>query len=397
MKKTKILLFLVLLVFTLAGCQDENELPGDLPQFTFQLVNSESVLLVDKDISFDPEVEKTTVEWIEAVVPLDYDVYDIGVLVNGIDGHYPKEYGASYNYFYSLYVDGEESWTGLGDVVLTDGLEIKFVETSTLSEFDQTVDQFIYDFIASDALDSYINAEQMNYLVLAAIHQLNTRNYLELDLTPYYLYDDLALTTKPLAEQTIGELIRFGVYTGVEGLDLTSYQTHLLALDLPSNPYSLSTYLEALTLSGKQNEAAAQTLIETTINDSDLLGMILSATYGYNNLDDFLDDAKTYIQANSGVSGMKFMNSYSSESTATIIMGLIAHGLNPEDETFQTDGIGLIEALMTFKEGNGFKSRLTDENADFNFATPQAFAALVQYKIARDIWGFPPTHLFAFN
>jgi hypothetical protein len=49
---------------------------------------------------------------------------------------------------------------------------------------------------------------------------------------------------------------------------------------------------------------------------------------------------------------------------------------------------------MAYELNGGFKWMITDENPDLMFSTPQAFSALVAYKLSRDIWGFPATHLF---
>ncbi len=52
-------------------------------------------------------------------------------------------------------------------------------------------------------------------------------------------------------------------------------------------------------------------------------------------------------------------------STATVILGLIAQGINPEDEAYQTNGVGLVEALMSYELDGAFKWALTDETPDF--------------------------------
>jgi hypothetical protein len=125
--------------------------------------------------------------------------------------------------------------------------------------------------------------------------------------------------------------------------------------------------------------------------------MSYSALYGYETLegfDTYLSDAYTYLSDALSEDGIISWGNANAASTATIILGLVAQGIDPEDEAYQTNGVGLIEALMAYEADGSFKWKLTDENPDLMFSTPQAFSALVAYKLSRDIWGFPATHLF---
>ena len=127
-----------------------------------------------KKLSLKKVVKKTTLELIEDNLKIDYQVFDFGVMVNGIEGHYPKEYGASYNYFYEIQVDGIKTTSGISDVAYKDDMVLSFVETSTLSKFDQSVDDFIYSFIENN-LTAYLSDDYVDYIVFSFIRPVKDR------------------------------------------------------------------------------------------------------------------------------------------------------------------------------------------------------------------------------
>jgi hypothetical protein len=316
-------------------------------------------------------------------------------MINGVGGHYPKEYGASYNYYYQIIVDGTPIMTGLDQVVYEDDMTIEFVETSTLSAFDQQVDDFIYDFIETH-MDTYITDSAVDYNVLSAVYQLNMRNYIDLDVTSRYTYENISITQESFADLSVGNLMKLAIYMTIEHLDTTPLKDHLLTLDV-TNAYELTSYLQALSMLGETDQDAALSLINHTLEDPDFIGMSYTALYGYEALDGFdtyMTSSYTYIETTLSEDGIVSWGNANASSTAQLILGLVAQGINPQDEAYQTNTIGLVEALMAYELNGGFKWMITDENPDLMFSTPQAFSALVAYKLSRDIWGFPATHLF---
>jgi hypothetical protein len=288
--------------------------------------------------------------------------------------------------------------TGIDQVAYTDDMMIEFVETSTLSELDQKVDDFIYDFIENH-MDGYLVDQNPDYYVLTAGYQLYQKGYITTNITESYVYDPVEITETYLSELTVGQLLRLSLFMKIEGWDLTAVKDYLLTLEV-TNPYEITSYLQALMIVGERNETLALELIQNDFLDPDFVGMSYSGLYGYEALegfDTYLSDAYTYLSDALSEDGIISWGNANAASTATIILGLIAQGINPEDEAYQTNGVGLIEALMAYEIDGTFKWMLTDENADLMFSTPQAFHALVAYKLARDIWGFPATHLFDLN
>lgn len=395
MKKTLYLLLLVFSLIALAGCQDEMD---QKYSFTLELTNLTGEKLVNKEIEFKEGSEKTTLELIEDNLKIDYQVFDFGVMVNGIEDHYPKEYGASYNYFYEIQVDGIKTTSGISAIEYKDGMILSFVETSTLSEFDQSVDDFIYSFIENN-LTAYLSDDYVDYMVLASLDQLKTGKYINLSFSDYYVYDNLDIKDANLEEMSIGDLLKVGVVYKVENKDLTSYKTELLKRTV-SDPYSASSYLEALMLAGEKNNAVSTSLFNEVIADPDLAGMSLLALATYKDLEGFntyLTTTTNYIKTTLTKTGIESWGTSNAASTAAVILGLTAHGINPQDEAYQTGGVGLVEALMGYQMEYGFKWSLADSKTDASFSTPQGFAALVAYKLSRDVWGFPGHNILDLN
>lgn len=367
----------------------------DLSVFYVELINFEGERVLYETIPYDPDQPTLTLELIDAVIDLDYTVYDFGTMIHGINGNYPKEYGITYHYYYEIQVDGQPAASAIDYVVYYEGTVISFVETSYISELDLEVDAYIYDFI-NNQVDTYISNESVDYTVLAAVYQLYDRGYTDLDPTTLYDYANLSITQSELSELSISDMLKLGVYMKVENMDMTDYIAHLNTL-VPSNAYALTSYLQALNMVGITNDVLAADLIEEDFLDPDFVGMSYSALYGYNDLagfDTYKIDANAYLLSMLSELGISSWGSANSASTATVIMGLVAQGINPQDDQFT---YGLVESLMIYESNGNFSWMITDEMPDLVFSTPQAFAALVAYKLARDVYEFPATSLFEFN
>lgn len=388
MKKTLVLLIFAFVFVTLAGCQEKES-------FTLELTDLDGVVLVDQKIYFDQDDQNSILELIEDSVVIDYDTFDFGVMVNGLEGYYPKEYGASYNYYYQILVDDEAIQVGISQLKYVDGMTLSFVEKSTLSELDQMVDDFIYDFVDNN-LDNYLSDAYVDYMVLSSLYQLNEKSYIDLDFNDYYIYDNLELKDASLDDMALGDLLKAGPAYKLEGVNLEDYKLKLSEADI-SNPYSATSYLEALNIAGVLDNQVASDLMDEVVNDPDFAGMALMALAPYSDLDGFdayLETVETYLQTTMTPNGIESWGSANSASTASVILGLVAQGVDPQSEAY---GVGLIRTLMLYVDGYNFKWQLTSQEADLAFSTPQAFAALVAYKLSRDVWGFESTNIFDFS
>jgi hypothetical protein len=170
-------------------------------------------------------------------------------------------------------------------------------------------------------------------------------------------------------------------------------ETALLSLT-PSNPYDAVAYLNASdilfgeALTTKRNEVFNYLMTnDPAFMDADFAGMALSAVF---TIQDSIS-AQSYVsrmiqeiknnQTNTGVSAWGSSNA---SSTAASMIGLYAVGEDPRSEAYTVDGVDLVEALWSYKGSVGFKYLINDSQDDLAFSTPQAFAALVMYKIYRD-------------
>lgn len=367
--------------------------------FYVELKNLSGDILLYEAIPYDPENLKPTVELIDDVIELDYTVYDFGTMINGVGGFYPMEYGASYNYYYEIQIDNIPSATGIDHIVYNENTVIQFVETTYMSELDQDVDRLIYEFV-DNHLNDYINSQAVDYNVLSALYHLIDKGYVQIDLDDYYTYDELQVTKDDIEDLSISELYKLGIYMSVEGMDLTEYFNHLKKR-IASNAYELTTFLRGYHLYDEaKNLNLASILLDGTLLDPDYLGMALLALYRSDELegfDQYIDDTLAYINSQTTATGVLSWGSANSSTTAMVVLGLVAHGFNPQDEDFLVDGVGLIDMLMLYETDGMFKWLLDDVEADPNFSTPQVFSALVAYKLSRDIYGFPATNIYIFN
>jgi hypothetical protein len=172
-------------------------------------------------------------------------------------------------------------------------------------------------------------------------------------------------------------------------------------------------YLDPVNDEAIANELVAELLI-TQINDKgwswnssekinpdiDTTAMVLSALAPYyidadesspvkiavNNTLAFLADKQTEEGgfASEYFDGGNLWVTYNANTTATVALGLIALGIDPnEDERFvkgeEGHKVGVIDALMTFKTEDNFFGYMGNQAAD-EYATEQSFRTLVAYK-----------------
>ncbi|MGV3488891.1 MAG: DUF4430 domain-containing protein [Tuberibacillus sp.] len=118
----------------------------------------------------------------------------------------------------------------------------------------------------------------------------------------------------------------------------------------------------------------------------DITGMALSALAPYKTdpkVKSAIDKAVTWLSAEqneSGGYGVASNGGDSSESTAQVIIGLTASGIDPTGSEFTKSGGQLITHLLAFvQKDGGFAHLLSDQHSD-DIATSQALMALTAYK-----------------
>ncbi len=388
--------FAVLVVFVslmLAGCQESDTLSFDV-----EVVDLSGTVLLNTNIIFVEDDASDVVGLIDEAIGLDYSTSTYGIFVNGLADFYPTEYEVTYNYYYALYVNDEMAMTGIDGVTLEDGMKISFVETTMLDEIDIFVDMLIQSFLSFN-YDIYINNQMFDHYVLAAIKQLNLYGY----PSPILASTTLAFPEENLSRDTIASTFKTTILEKALGLNLNTTKTVLSGFEVNNN-YDACSLLTALTMT-----EGAQTQIDAILNslvtlapsqpylDADFAGMVLLALSPYKDdpsTTDTIDFMIEYIQTMLTRDGVEAYGSANASSTASVVIGLVAQGINPRGEDYTIDGTDLIEALVKYEMFSSFVYMLGDEQADMAFSTPQAFSALVAYKIYRDVWGNPAFNLF---
>lgn len=156
-----------------------------------------------------------------------------------------------------------------------------------------------------------------------------------------------------------------------------------------SDPWSAMPYLHILYMANAtkdQIDPVKSLILETdlTFMDADFAGFAMLALAPYKDdeaVKSFLESLKDLVKENLSKDGViSAWSGANASSTAAVIIGLIAIGENPRDEDYQVEGVDLIEALLKYEKDGGFFWLLTDDEPDFMFSTPQAFAALVLYQ-----------------
>jgi hypothetical protein len=391
-----VLFFLSLILF--AGCQTEDVVPtepeGDY-SVTVEVLSLEGEKLFDQVIRFFSDTEQNFVEILDDAIDLDYTISQFGAFITGVAGIYPPENDVTWNYWFSILIDGELSWTGLDTVEIEDGKTITFQISTMLDETDLWVDQIIYSFIET-RLASYINQDQMHFTVVLALNKLKNAGY---DVPSV---SSLAGTSPTLLRDSISNAYKTATFEVALGLNTDATLTYLETASA-SNHYEAISQLSALTLLDSTHAKVDQ-LIAMLISgtpeymDADYAGMVISALSHYFEVDGvqaFIDTMILEIEEVLTMEGITSWGSANSASTAQAILGLVSLGLNPREVTqtgFEVE-FDLIAALQMYEILSGFKYTSSDSNPDLAFSTPQGFAALVVYKLYRDTWGNPPVDL----
>jgi len=394
MKKFWTIVLFFLSLVALAGCQVETEPTVELLSFKVEVVEVDNEVLFSRNIEYVEGETKTVVELIDEAIGLDYQVYPFGYFVNGVANLYPKEYGVTYNYFFSIFVDDVAITTGIENVSLTENMVISFREVTLLDETDRQVDVLIQTFIENH-LSTYVSLAALEPNVVAALRHLNARNYFAPQLG--------SLVPKPTVypTDTISNAFKSTILAKSFVSNTDTIKDALLLMDA-QNHYESISLLNALTMvqaTGSVRTAIVDDLLASTPDfmDADYAGMLLLAlapyaTYEGVNLQ--VAEMVTYIKENLSEDGVTSWGSANSASTATVILGLIAHAIDPRGVDYQTEGVDLIEALLQYEVDGAYKWTLESEETDMMFSTPQVFAALVAYKIYRDVYLKPAFYFY---
>ncbi|MDO9629268.1 MAG: hypothetical protein Q7I99_05145, partial [Acholeplasmataceae bacterium] len=278
MKKILTIVVFFLSLVVLAGCQADAEPTVETLKFKVEVIEVDDVLLLSRDIEYVEGETKSVVQLIDEAIGLDYQVYPFGYFINGVANLYPKEYGVTYNYFFSIFIDDVAITTGIETTELVDGMVITFREVTLLDEADFMVDQLIQKFIENH-LSSYVSLAALDYQVVAAIRHLNARNYFAPKL------GSLALKPSNFPVNTISTAFKSTVIAKSFVSNTDAIKEALLAMT-SQNYYESISLLTALTMvqaEGSVRTAIVSDLVSGTpeFMDADYAGMLLVALAPY--------------------------------------------------------------------------------------------------------------------
>lgn len=250
----------------------------------------------------------------------------------------------------------------------------------------------------NEAIDSFIEKYAKDYIkltdkpilnenVIAAIHALEINGY-DVSLNDYISDEDLSSYYKDKEFTSIGEAYRTAVIFKSFGLNydnVTNYLETLTEVDVQpwDYTYGLIVLRNTNTNQTLQNELQNKLNIikEEDYRDADYAGYSLIASSG---LDIEKEALYGLIDNNLSKNGVISWGNPNASVTASVILGLIADGVDPISEKYITEDVDLIEALLSYEVKGAFKNLINDEEVDTMFATPQAFSALVSYKLYKE-------------
>jgi len=246
---------------------------------------------------------------------------------------------------------------------------------------EETLDDEINDVIASfieNYADDYVNEEKMDYYVVSALAALE-----EVTLDDYVSNADVNAYLDNLEYNSINDAFIAAVISNAFNIPLNQKVIDFLTEVDEVSPYEYVYGLIALKIAGVNLELKEELLSNINIireedyRDPDYAAIGLLAT---SNED--IDHAPLFnlIDPNLSKDGIISWGEANSATTANVIIGLIAMGYNPAGDSYITEDVNLLEALLTYEEEGGFVLHHGDD-LDLQFSTPQAFAALVTYKV----------------
>lgn len=258
-------------------------------------------------------------------------------------------------------------------VLLAGATGCRQAEDDLLDEVNKAIAIFIENYS-----EDYVNEEKLDYYVvpaLSALDDINLEDYVNKETVEVYLdqleYTEIndafvaAVNSKAFSIEINDKAVES--LKGFEEISPFSYNYGLIALNIENVNQSLRD-----NLLGKIN-----IIREEDFRDADYAGIALMASADYD-----IDHNPLFelIDKNLTADGVVSWGNANASSTANSILGLIAMGIDPTSEAYTTNEVNLVEALLKYENDGAFAYILGEEH-DLAFATPQAFSALVAYKV----------------
>lgn len=248
-----------------------------------------------------------------------------------------------------------------------------------LAKVDLAINAFVENY-----LDKYVATEEeivLDYYVVPAVKALEDNGY---DIKLSDLVDNTKLTTyfDSYDYSSVASIFKATIIQKALGVNLDTAKAKLNELT-EVDQWSYTYGLIALSITNVNNALKQDLLTKVNVikaedfRDADYAGVALMATDN-----DDIDKKALHALIDSSLSkdGIITWDKANSSATANVILGIVASGINPTSEQYTTEGVNLIEALLSYQKDGAFTNEVAGD-IDLMFATPQAFAALVAYKV----------------
>lgn len=249
-----------------------------------------------------------------------------------------------------------------------------------IEKIDNIINGFINEY-SKEYLKVENNVYTIDYHILTGIHLLEKSGY-DVKVTDYLTNDEVQIYVNGLAYETVSEIFVASLLDKIYEVD-TSIAKNTLAKLENVDQWNLTYAYSALNHYNVNDDLKNDILSKITVikeedyRDADYAGMALCVLS-----EDTVDKSSLIglISPNVTNDGISTWGTANACSTSYSILGLLANGANLNKEFVDEENETLVENLLKFEENNKFKWEL-EGIVDDQFATPQAFLALVSYKL----------------
>lgn len=244
-----------------------------------------------------------------------------------------------------------------------------------LERINDQIDAFIETYAST-----YVNVTSQDFYVARALGLLEQYGY-DVKLSDYLTKTDMQSLYESKEYSGLGDIFKALIIADLYEEEPASAKTALEAIssvETWNHVYGFIALEKTGVNSTLKQEVLSQMLVRTEndFRDADFAGMALMATAHLDiNRSLFLGLIEEAVTEDGIASSWSGANA---SSTAMAILGYLA--IDEDPRTILS--IDLVSVLLEYFVEGAAKNTLTDTEVDLLFATPQAFSALVAYKIA---------------
>ena len=384
----------LLLGLSLASCNKKEEVVKS-EKYSIEVVDIDGAKLLEREIIIS---NNSLLDDLKTTTTVEGSNGQYGYTIKSIDGSIVDP-----NYYVAIYENDKYADTGIDGLKIDNGDKFKFqVECfntkasgyGTMDDTDILVDKILYSYAKTQmreylgktkdyTKDSLAKADYWSFI----LNELMIENNYDKNV---FNYKDVPANVKTdLSSYDVTKLsgAQFGKYyfaAKALGVDLngnfkTAYQNYLNNIPESYEAYKEFEYPFTLGISKKLDVTSANfnTVVNTTYRASTEFG-IDGLAWQLASLAQFKDLTKAELQA---FEAKDYGNSI---STALALLAYASIGENPRKDEYKNNGKDLVEILIENYYDSGDKVIKYNKDESTNANTPQIYASLAAYKVARD-------------